>query len=102
MRIRLHSVIVALLLIAPKAIPDGGRTLASAALKKFSKVALWSIVIISVTGLARMLGGELRTSSETSEVRFVAPGDLHDLNIHPSMRLRIDHYWEHRPTPYIG
>lgn len=50
----------------------------------------------------RMLGGELRTSSETSEVRFVAPADLHELNIHPSMRLRIDHYWEHRPTPYIG
>jgi ADP-ribose pyrophosphatase YjhB (NUDIX family) len=50
----------------------------------------------------RMLGGELRTSSETSEVRFVAPADLRELNIHPSMRLRIDHYWEHRPTPYIG
>lgn len=50
----------------------------------------------------RMLGGELRTSSETKEVRFVAVEDLDSLNIHPSMRLRIDHYLEHRPAPYIG
>ncbi|WP_322751208.1 MULTISPECIES: NUDIX domain-containing protein [unclassified Frankia] len=50
----------------------------------------------------RMLGGTLRTSSETKEVQFVVPGDLDTLNIHPSMRLRIDHYLEGRPTPYIG
>ncbi len=50
----------------------------------------------------RMLGGTLRTSSETKEVQFVAPGDLDTLNIHPSMRLRIDHYVEGRATPYIG
>ncbi|WP_239393937.1 NUDIX hydrolase [Frankia sp. CiP3] len=50
----------------------------------------------------RMLGGTLRTSSETKEVQFVAPGDLDMLNIHPSMRLRIDHYVEGRATPYIG
>ncbi len=50
----------------------------------------------------RMLGGTLRTSSETKEVQFVAPTDLDKLNIHPSMRLRINHYLEGRPTPYIG
>ncbi|WP_322756771.1 NUDIX domain-containing protein [Frankia sp. Cas3] len=50
----------------------------------------------------RMLGGTLRTSSETKEVQFVAPDDLDTLTIHPSMRLRIDHYLEGRPTPYIG
>ena len=49
-----------------------------------------------------MLGGELATSSETKEVRFVDPGDLDWLNIHPSMRLWIDHYLERRPAPYIG
>ena len=27
---------------------------------------------------------------------------LDALNIHPSMRLRIDHYPERRSTPYIG
>jgi ADP-ribose pyrophosphatase YjhB (NUDIX family) len=50
----------------------------------------------------RNLGGTPRTSSETKEVRFVAVADLGGLNIHPSMRLRIDHYLEGRPTPYLG
>jgi ADP-ribose pyrophosphatase YjhB (NUDIX family) len=50
----------------------------------------------------RTLGGTLRTSSETKEVRFVATDDLDSLTIHPSMRLRINHYLEHRPTPYLG
>jgi len=50
----------------------------------------------------RNLGGELRTSSETKEVKWVAPADLDALNIHPSMRLRIDHYLERRATPYLG
>jgi hypothetical protein len=45
---------------------------------------------------------QLATSSETSEVEFVAPERLGGLNIHPSMRLRIDHYLERRSTPYIG
>jgi hypothetical protein len=49
-----------------------------------------------------MLGGELATSSETSEVAFVAPARLDSLHIHPSMRLRIDHYLERRSAPYIG
>jgi copper transport protein len=48
--------LVAVLLRAPKVLPEGGRTLASATLKRFSKIALWSVVVISVTGLARALG----------------------------------------------
>jgi hypothetical protein len=45
---------------------------------------------------------ETRPSSETSEVEFVAPERLDRLNLHPSMRLRIDHYLERRSRPYIG
>jgi ADP-ribose pyrophosphatase YjhB (NUDIX family) len=56
----------------------------------------------SVCFTTRVLGGELRTSSETKEVAFVAPSDLDRLIIHPSMRLRIEHYLERRPVPYIG
>jgi ADP-ribose pyrophosphatase YjhB (NUDIX family) len=56
----------------------------------------------SICFTTRMLGGELGTSSETKEVRFVDPADLDSLSIHPSMRLRIDHYLEHRSAPYIG
>jgi 8-oxo-dGTP pyrophosphatase MutT (NUDIX family) len=51
---------------------------------------------------ARMTGGQLRPSDETSEVLFVQPDKLDDLTIHPSMRLRIDHYLEHRREVYIG
>ena len=50
----------------------------------------------------RLLGGQLATSSETGEVEFVAPERLDSLNMHPSMRLRIDHYLERRSAPYIG
>jgi 8-oxo-dGTP pyrophosphatase MutT (NUDIX family) len=56
----------------------------------------------SICFTTRLLGGQLSTSSETKEVLFVAPDDLDALNIHPSMRLRIDHYLEHRSAPYIG
>lgn len=51
---------------------------------------------------ARIVGGELRTSSESKEVAFVAPSKLDELNIHPSMRLRIDHGLANQPKPYIG
>ncbi|MEV0445360.1 NUDIX domain-containing protein [Streptomyces spectabilis] len=51
---------------------------------------------------ARIVGGELRTSSESKEVSFVAPSELNRLSIHPSMRLRIDHGLVNRTEPYIG
>ena len=56
----------------------------------------------SICFTTAVLGGQLATSSETKEVRFVLPADLDSLNFHPSMRLRIDHYLEHRSMPYIG
>ncbi|RFU82773.1 NUDIX domain-containing protein [Streptomyces triticagri] len=56
----------------------------------------------SICFTARIIGGELRTSSESKEVAFVAPDDLDGLNIHPSMRMRIDHGLANRPQPYIG
>jgi ADP-ribose pyrophosphatase YjhB (NUDIX family) len=56
----------------------------------------------SVCFTTRLLGGTLTTSDETSEVRFVTPASLEALRIHPSMRLRISHYLEDKPKPYIG
>jgi ADP-ribose pyrophosphatase YjhB (NUDIX family) len=56
----------------------------------------------SVCFTTRLAGGALTTSSETREVRFVAPENLEMYRIHPSMRIRIDHYLEGRPEPYIG
>jgi len=52
---------------------------------------------------ARLVGGELATSSETSEVTFVPVNQLDRYNIHPSMQLRIEHGLSHdRTPPYIG
>jgi ADP-ribose pyrophosphatase YjhB (NUDIX family) len=56
----------------------------------------------SICFAARITGGELRTSSESKEVAFVAPDRLDELNIHPSMRMRINHGIEGRAQPYIG
>jgi 8-oxo-dGTP pyrophosphatase MutT (NUDIX family) len=51
---------------------------------------------------ARIIGGRARTSSESKEVAFVDPSRLDELNIHPSMRMRIDHGLADRAEPYIG
>lgn len=56
----------------------------------------------SICFTTRTLGGTVKTSSESAQVRFVPPEDLMDLKIHPSIRLRIQHYLEHDPEPYIG
>ncbi|GAA3365196.1 NUDIX domain-containing protein [Saccharopolyspora gregorii] len=53
---------------------------------------------------ARWTGGKPREDgSETKAVRWVAPADLDRLNIHTSMRLRIDHALDGtRTKPYLG
>ncbi|GGM10235.1 NUDIX hydrolase [Micromonospora yangpuensis] len=56
----------------------------------------------SICFTARPVGGQLETSSESRQVRWVNPAELNQLDIHPSMRLRIDHALEERATPYIG
>jgi len=57
----------------------------------------------SLCFIARLLGGTVTTSSETSEVAFAPVGRLDALNIHPSMRLRIDHGLDPTHTGvYIG
>jgi 8-oxo-dGTP pyrophosphatase MutT (NUDIX family) len=49
-----------------------------------------------------LTGGALRTDEESSDVRWVAPPDIEELPMHPSMRLRIEHYLQHRTSPYLG
>ncbi|GGW73434.1 NUDIX hydrolase [Streptomyces xantholiticus] len=56
----------------------------------------------SICFTAKIIGGELRTSSESKEVAFVRPDRLDELNIHPSMRMRIDRGLSGETTPYIG
>ncbi|MBC3992157.1 NUDIX domain-containing protein [Streptomyces sp. AC563] len=51
---------------------------------------------------ARVLGGTLTISDESTELRFVAPEAVEDLPMHHTQQLRIRHYLEHRTSPYLG
>lgn len=54
----------------------------------------------SVCFRAVPVGGVPRTSVESSEVFWRAPGELDSLDIHPSIRLRIRHGVGARGEPY--
>jgi ADP-ribose pyrophosphatase YjhB (NUDIX family) len=56
----------------------------------------------SICFQGRYLSGKPTPSDESSEVRWIRQNELDALTIHPSMRLRINHGYEHRPQPYIG
>jgi len=56
----------------------------------------------NVTFAGKVIGGRLRPSSESTDVRFVDPADLDALPIHETIRLRIRHFAEQRQTPYLG
>lgn len=51
---------------------------------------------------ARVAGGTLAISDESTELRFVAPEELDSLSMHHTQRLRIRHFLEHRAFPYLG
>ncbi|MGW1814007.1 NUDIX domain-containing protein [Streptomyces sp. NPDC002125] len=51
---------------------------------------------------ARIVGGALAISEESTELRFVAPEELDLLPMHHTQRLRIRHFLEHRDAPYLG
>lgn len=52
----------------------------------------------------RWIGGQPRQdNTETKAVRWVNPSELDHLNIHPSMRMRIEHALDpNRTQPYLG
>lgn len=48
-------------------------------------------------------GSPREDGTETKAIRWVEPTELNTLNIHPSMRLRIDHALDNsRISPYLG
>jgi 8-oxo-dGTP pyrophosphatase MutT (NUDIX family) len=51
---------------------------------------------------ARPVGGSIQTSSESRRVHWVSPDKVDKLNVHPTMRLRIQHGLEERAMPYVG
>ena len=51
---------------------------------------------------ARVAGGQLSISGESTELRFIDPDELDGLPMHHTQRLRISHYLEQRKSPYLG
>ncbi len=56
----------------------------------------------SIVLTARTIGGLPTPSSETSEVRWVPPGEIGGYQMAASMRMRVEHLLQHRDHPYIG
>lgn len=56
----------------------------------------------SIAFRARLVGGEAHTSSESDRVEWVSRSDLERLDLHPSMRLRIEHALSGLDRPVIG
>lgn len=56
----------------------------------------------SIAFRARLIGGERLTSDESSEVEWLTPGQIEQLNLHPSMRLRLQHALQRNSRPHIG
>ena len=56
----------------------------------------------SIVFTARPVGGQLTPSSESSEPQWVTPAAVAALQMNPSMRLRIQHYLDNPPQPYLG
>ncbi len=51
---------------------------------------------------ARAMGGELRGSDESTDVRWVDPAEFARLPMHETVRLRLAHYAAGHGKPYIG
>lgn len=55
----------------------------------------------SICFYAKPVGGQLRTSAESKEVKWVSPEDVSGLDIHPSIQLRITEGLRGRAEPYF-
>jgi 8-oxo-dGTP pyrophosphatase MutT (NUDIX family) len=49
-----------------------------------------------------LLGGQLAIDHESTDIAWTDPADIGTVDMHPSMRLRITHYLDQRPKPYLG
>ena len=56
----------------------------------------------SIVFTAPPVSGELRPSSESSEQQWLSPAAILGMQMHPSMRQRIQHYLDKRPEPFPG
>jgi ADP-ribose pyrophosphatase YjhB (NUDIX family) len=56
----------------------------------------------SICFACRIIGGKLHTSNESFELAFFPSQNLEQCDMHESTRLRIQHFLEKKPTPFIA
>jgi 8-oxo-dGTP pyrophosphatase MutT (NUDIX family) len=56
----------------------------------------------SICFRATAVSGTPTTSNESTDVRWITPSQLDDLDIHPRMRVRIEHGLRGDVRPYLG
>ncbi|WP_280437772.1 NUDIX hydrolase [Nocardia carnea] len=56
----------------------------------------------NITFYARVTGGDITVSAESTEVAFLTPAHLQTLPMHETVRLRLRHHTEQRTNPYLG
>lgn len=50
----------------------------------------------------RVVGGEIQVSDESTAVEFLTLEELAALPVHETVRLRLRHHQEQRPSPWLG
>ena|SRR5579884_2146112 len=56
----------------------------------------------SVCFACRLVGGELDAGDEMHDAAFFAADEIERIDVHPSIRLRIQHFFGRQQQPYIG
>jgi 8-oxo-dGTP pyrophosphatase MutT (NUDIX family) len=56
----------------------------------------------SIAFRARLIGGQKQTSDESSEVEWLTAAQIENLDLHPSMRLRLQHALSGQQRPFVG
>lgn len=55
----------------------------------------------SICFRTRLMGGQLDHDAESTDLRWVDPGTIHALPMHPTMRLRIEHHLTGNAEPFV-
>lgn len=110
----------------PGGLVDVGETFAQAAVREVREETGYEVEVTGLVGLysdpghvtsyddgtvaqecsvvfrAHVAGGAAAVSDESAQVRFVEAGEIENLRMHPSTRLRVEHALGPVGEPYLG